>query len=191
MRNMFYRAALAPLLLLTTLPAQAADWVLDSATSKVVFQYSYSGTPYQGAFTNIEGTFDIDPANPAACSFTVSINIEDIAIDDAETLSYLLDVEMFDVDQFPTAKFTAEKCRLDSTGAFVSDGMLTIRDQTHPVSFPFNLEVTTAGGKIGFHMTSEVTIQRLAFGVGQGYLANTSAIPNDVIVSIDVHAVQQ
>ena len=98
---------------------------------------------------------------------------------------------MFDVDQFPTASFTADQCSLDSSGAFTSSGMLTIRDQTHPVSFPFNLEVTTVDGKVGFHMTSEVTIQRLQFGVGQGYLANTSQIPNDVVVAVDVHAVQQ
>lgn len=191
MRNIFSRAALAPLLLLVTLPAQAATWVIDPATSKVVFQYSYSGTPYEGEFTNVEATFDIDPMNPAACKFEVTIPIEGIKSSDAETQSYLLDVEMFDVDQFPTATFSADQCSLSAAGAFTSSGMLTIRDQTHPVSFPFNLEVTTVDGKVGFHMTSEVTIQRLQFGVGQGYLANTSQIPNDVIVSVDVYAVQQ
>lgn len=191
MRNMFYKAALAPLLLLVTLPSQAATWVLDPATSKVVFKYSYSGTPYEGEFTNVEATFDIDPANPAACKFDVTIPIEGIKSSDPETQSYLLDVEMFDVDQFPTATFTADQCSLSASGAFTSSGMLTIRDQTHPVSFPFNLEMTTTDGKVGFRMTSEVTIQRLQFGVGQGYLANTSQIPNDVVVAVDVYAVQQ
>ena len=40
-------------------------------------------------------------------------------------------------------------------------------------------------------MTSEVTIQRLDFGVGQGYWANTATIPNDVVVGVDIYAGQQ
>ena len=38
---------------------------------------------------------------------------------------------------------------------------------------------------------SEVVIQRLDYGVGQGYWANTSEVPNDVTVSVDVYAVQE
>ena len=42
-----------------------------------------------------------------------------------------------------------------------------------------------------FNLTSEVVIQRLDYGVGQGYWANTSEVPNDVTVSVDVYAVQE
>lgn len=191
MRTLCYRAALAPLLLLTSLSAQAETWVIDKEDSQVIFKYSYSGTPYQGAFTNIDATFDIDPMNPGACDFQVTINIEDIEIDDQETLSYLLDVDMFDVAQYPTANFEASECRLQSANSFVADGMLTIRDQTHPLTFPFELDIDTSGDQLRFHMTSEVTLQRLEYGVGQGYLANTSDIPNDVDLEIDVYAVMQ
>jgi polyisoprenoid-binding protein YceI len=45
-------------------------------------------------------------------------------------------------------------------------------------------------GQPRFHMTSEVTIQRLDYGVGQGYWANTSTIPNDVLIKVDVYAGQ-
>ncbi|MGM0632484.1 MAG: YceI family protein, partial [Pseudomonadota bacterium] len=94
MRNLLYRAAFAPLLMLVSLSAQSATWVIDPDDSRVIFKYSYSGTPYQGAFTNIDAEFDIDPMNPTACDFSVTIHIEDIDIDDEETLSYLLDVDM-------------------------------------------------------------------------------------------------
>lgn len=191
MRTLFYRAALAPLLLFTSLSAQAATWVIDKEDSQVIFKYSYSGTPYQGAFTNIDATFDIDPENPGSCDFDVTIHIEDIEIDDEETLSYLLDVDMFDVAQYPTASFEADECRLTSPNSFVADGMLTIRNQTHPITFPFELDIDTSGDQMRFHLTSEVTIQRLEYGVGQGYLANTADIPNDVDVEVDVYAVMQ
>lgn len=191
MFKQFSKAALAPCLLLAGLPAVAANWVLEPAESTVFFKYSYEGTPYQGEFKNVEATFDIEPTNPGSCQFSVTIPIADIDVDSPEVLDYLLDIELFDVDQFPTATFKAEKCRLESGSAFVADGTLTIRDQTRPISFPFNLDVELYDGQVGFHLTSEVTIQRLDFGVGQGYWANTASIPNDVVVAVDVVAMQQ
>lgn len=191
MRTMFSRAVLAPLLLLIGLPAQAATWELDQEDSSVIFKYSYEGTPYEGEFRNVKATFEIDPMSPGSCHFDVTIPIEDLYVDDAQTRDTLLSQDMFDVSRWPTASFEAENCSMESMNSFVADGTLTIRDQTHPMSFPFELDVDTSGEQPRFHLTSEVTIQRLEYGVGQGYLANTSSIPNDVDVEVDVYAVQQ
>ena len=190
MRTLFNRAALAPLALLVALPTQAATWGIDQNESRVIFKYSYEGTPYEGEFKNIDATFDIDPMSPGSCDFQVTIPIADIDVGDPETLDYLLDIEMFDVDQFPTATFSAENCKLVSASSFVADGTLTIRDQTRPMEFPFDFEIEMYDGQVRFHLTSEVTVERLEFGVGQGYWANTSAIPNEVVVEIDVYANQ-
>jgi polyisoprenoid-binding protein YceI len=186
-----FLAVLAPLLLIIVLPAQAATWVLDPSESHVYFKYSYKETPYQGEFKNVEATFKIDPMKPGSCDFSVTIPIADINVESPEVLDYLLDIELFDVDQFPTASFKANKCRLESVNSFVSDGTLTIRDQTHPMSFPFKLDVEVYDGQVRFHLTSEVTIERLKYGVGQGYWANTAEIPNDVVIEVDVYAAQQ
>ncbi|NQV70933.1 MAG: YceI family protein [Pseudohongiella sp.] len=191
MQKLFYRAALAPLLLLIGLPAQAATWVLDPTDSHVIFRYTFGSDPYEGEFKNVEAIFEIDPLSPGTCNFSVTIPIGDISIESPEVLDYLLDFELFDVDQFPTASFKAEKCSLQSLNSFVSEGTLTIRDQTHPLSFPFKLDVGTSGGKLRFHLTSEVTIQRLEYGVGQGYWANTAEVPNEVVIGIDVYAVSK
>jgi polyisoprenoid-binding protein YceI len=187
MRKLIKTMAIAPVMLAASISAQAANWVMDPEGSTVVFKYSYSGTPYQGEFKNIQATFDIDPANPAACKFEVVIPIADIDVADEETKSYMLDIELFDVDQFPTARFVAEKCSLDAVNAFTAEGMLTVRDQTKPIVFPFTLEIE--GDR--FHLTSEVIVKRLDFNVGMGYFANTSAIPNDVVVAVDVYAKPQ
>lgn len=189
-KSLFYRVMLAVPVMLTGLSAQAATWVLDPDESRVYFKYSYKETPYQGEFKNVEAVFKIDPMKPGSCDFSVTIPIADISVESPEVLDYLLDIELFDVDQFPTATFKAEKCRLESPNSFVSDGMLTIRDQTHPLTFPFDLEVEVYDGQVRFHLTSEVTIERLKYGVGQGYWANTAEIPNEVAVEVDIYAVQ-
>ena len=190
-RELMRRGVTASLLLLcgvtVQVTAQAATFEMDSAKSKVFFQYLYKNTPYQGEFKEVKATFKIDPTSPGSCEFSVTIPIAKLAVDSKEVVDYLLDVELFDVDQFPTATFKANKCRLQSANSFVADGSLTIRNQTKPISFPFKLEV----GAQGFHLTSEVTIKRLDFGVGQGYWANTAEIPNDVKVKVDVYAAQK
>ncbi|MBC7983787.1 MAG: YceI family protein [Candidatus Obscuribacterales bacterium] len=185
------RLVLATLMLAIGLPAHAATWELDQSKSRVIFKYSFEGKPYQGEFKNVKATFDIDPLKPAACKFTVTIPIKDLSVASAEVKDYLHDVELFDVDQFPTASFKADKCSLKSVNSFVADGTLTIRDKTHPLSFPFKLDIEMAGAQPRFHLTSEVTIQRLKFGVGQGYWANTSGVPNDVVIAVDVYAVSK
>jgi len=191
MRNLISRAALLPLLLLIGLPAQAATWTIDPEDSHVYFSYKYGSDPYQGEFTNVEATFEIDPLSPSNCNFQVTIHIADIGIESPEVLDYLHDYELFDVDQFPTASFSAEKCSLTGMNSFESEGTLTIRDETHPMTFPFELNVEAGSGKIRFRLTSSVTIMRLDYGVGQGYWANTGEIPNDVEIKIDVYATQQ
>jgi len=191
MRTLFNRAALAPLMFLVSLPLQAATWVIAPDESRVTFTYSYGTDPYTGEFKNVQATFDIDPMSPGSCKFEVTIPIADIAVDSPEVLDYLLDYELFDVDQWPNATFSAQKCTLKSLNSFESEGTLTIRDQTHPLTFPFDFEVEMVDGQPRFHLTSEVTIQRLQFGVGQGYWANTGEVPNDVLIKVDVYAVQQ
>ena len=190
MRKLF-AAALAPLLLLIVPPAPAQTWVIDKERSKVVFHYSYTGDPYQGEFRNVDAVFNIDPLNPGSCDFTVTIPIGELWLDSAEAIDYLLDVELFDVDQFPSATFVAEECRLMSMDSFTSNGNLTIRDVTRPMSFPFNLGVENNDGVIGFRLKSRVTIRRLEFGVGQGYWASTAEIPNDIDIEVDVFAIRQ
>lgn len=190
MRPLFYLAVLAPLMMLISLPAQAATWVIDQEDSRVIFKYNYGVDQYEGEFKNVEAIFEIDPMSPGSCKFSVTIPIEDLYIDSPEAKDYLLDYELFDVDRWPTATFNAEQCRLTGADSFVSDGTLTIRDQTQPLSFPFDLDVEIDGG-LRFRLTSEVTIQRLVFGVGQGYWENTAEVPNDVIIEVDVYAIRQ
>ena len=174
MRTFINSALSAVALLFISSSTFAANWVLDPGLSAVVFKYNYGSDEYEGIFTNVEAQFDIDPLSPGSCEFDVTINIEDINVDSPEVLDYLLDYELFDVDTWPTATFQAESCRLTGVTSFQSDGTLTIRDQTQPITFPF-----------------ELSILRREYGVGQGYWANTAEVPNEVEVVVDVYAMQQ
>ena len=160
MRTFMHRVSFGVALLGLSAASQSAEWVLEPG-SQVTFEYSYGTDPYEGRFTNVQANFDIDPMRPTSCKFDVTINIEDIDVDSPEVLDYLLDYELFDVDTWPTATFSAEK--------LPPDGCQHVRirrhsdhprpDQTNDFSFELNIE--TCDGQVCFHMTSEVEILRL------------------------------
>jgi polyisoprenoid-binding protein YceI len=168
--------------------AQAATWTLSPGDSRVIFHYAYEDVPSQGEFRHVDATFDIDTANPGACAINVSIPIAEILVDTSEVKEYLLDVDMFNAAEFPMATFQANQCRLQSGSAFVADGQLTIRDKTHPISFPFTLGMEMQNGRPRFHLTSEVTVKRLDFDVGTGWWSDTVALPNEIRIEVNVYS---
>lgn len=188
MRKLFYRTALLSLVAFGGLSAQAATWTLAPSESRVVFHYSYEDVPGEGEFRNVDATFNIDTANPGACTINVTIPIADIYVDTSEVKEYLLDVDMFNAEQFPTATFQASQCSLQSVNSFVADGQLTIRDKTHPISFPFTMSMEMQDGRPRFHLTSEVTVNRLDFDVGTGWWSDTVALPNEIRIEVDVYS---
>jgi polyisoprenoid-binding protein YceI len=95
---------------------------------------------------------------------------------------------MFNAAEFPTATFQATQCRLESGSAFVADGQLTIRDKTHPISFPFTLGMEMQDGRPRFNLTSEVTVNRLDFEVGTGWWSDTVALPNEIRIEVNVYS---
>jgi polyisoprenoid-binding protein YceI len=188
MRTLFSLTGLLSLTALIGLSAHAATWTLAPSESRVIFHYSYEDVPGQGEFRNVDATFNIDPANPGACTINVTIPIADIYVDASEVKEYLLDEDMFNAEQFPTATFQADQCRLQSVNSFVADGQLTIRDKTHPISFPFTMDVEMHDGRPRFHLNSEVTVKRLDFDVGTGWWSDTVAMPNEIRIEVDVYS---
>lgn len=190
MRRLFSLAGLLSFGVFVCASAQAAVWTIAPDNSRVIFHYSYEGEAFQGEFKNIDATFDINPANPGACNIKVTIPIADIRVDSPDVLDYLMDEDMFHAEQFPTASFQASQCRLQSANSFVAEGQLTIRDQTHPLSFPFVFDVEMNDGQPRFHLSSEVTVKRLDYGVGTGFWSDTVALPNEIRIEVDVYSGQ-
>lgn len=190
MRILFSLTGLLSLAVLIGVSAQAATWTLAPSESRVIFHYAYEDVPGQGEFRNVDATFNIDPANPGACTINVTIPIADIYVDSADVKEYLLDEDMFNVEQFPTATFEAAQCRLQSVNSFIADGQLTIRDKTHPISFPFTMNMEMRNGRPRFHLASEVTVKRLDFDVGTGWWDDTAALPNEIRIEVDVYSGQ-
>jgi len=159
----------------------ASDWTVTEGTLGIeVVQF---GSPVQGTFADWTAAIQFDDSTRAddgeRGSVSVTVSIPSLTL--GSVTGQALGADYFDAATFPTATF--EGPILAQGEAFVVDGTLTIRDQSQPVSLPFDLSivdgVATASGT--------TTVQRLGFNVGQN-MPDGSNLGLDVVISMELTA---
>jgi polyisoprenoid-binding protein YceI len=172
--------ALAPVLALAAPPA----WVVDHAASRLTFSSSVGGKGFTGTFRRWDAVIHFDPQDLAHSDVTATIDITSAFTGDNDRDSELPDQDWFWTSHFPSATFVAHSFQPAGPGRYVAPGVLTIRGVARPVTMPFALAVTGASAR----MTTNVNINRLVFGVGQGEWQATDQVPAQVTVGIDLTA---
>lgn len=169
------RTAIA-LALLLPLSAFAADWKAGAA-STLGFTGSAQGESFDGRFTRFAPEVRFDPADLGATRFHVRIDLASADSANAERDELLHGADFFDSANRGEAVFQAEGARAEGNG-YVSDGQLTLKGRTAPVSLRFRFE-TTGDSAV---LDGEATLDRLAFGVGDGEWADADMIGHEVTV---------
>ena len=153
-------------------------------SSKLGFTATWSGEALQGSFTRWTADILFSPDALDRSKLTVSIDMSSAATGDDQRDSSLPSGDFFDTANHPKATYTASKFRKTGEGKFVADGTLELRGVKKPLSLPFSLKIdgdtATARGV--------TTLDRTAFGVGQGEWASTDQIGGKVKVSFAITA---
>ncbi|MBX3480645.1 MAG: YceI family protein [Caulobacter sp.] len=184
MRRLF--AAIA-LFLLTALPASAAPapaWTVDKAASKIAFTSSFGGEAFSGGFRTWTADIRFDPANLAGSSITATIAMNSAFTGNADRDASLPDAKWFAVKAHPTAVFRSTSFKALGGNRYQANGTLTLRGVSKPLTLPFTLVITGDQAK----MNARVSLNRLAFGVGQDEWKNTEVVPDAVAVTIAISA---
>ena len=171
--------------LVFSFPALAQDWTIDPEKSKITFEGKQMGAAFTGHFAAPTGTITFDPAKLETGAAAIEVDITSVKTGNGERDGNILKPEWFNAEAFPKAKFTSTKFEKgEGENAFIAHGDLTIRDITAPVSMPFTFktEANTATAEGSF------TVDRLAYGVGQGEWKDTSMIGNPVTVNVSLIA---
>jgi cytochrome b561/polyisoprenoid-binding protein YceI len=179
----------------TTPVAEAAAPAADTAlkdpvawavakSSTLGFTAEWSTEPLQGTFKRWTADILFSPEALDRSKLTVSIDMSSASTGDDQRDSSLPGDDFFAVATHPKATFTATKFRKTGEGKFVADGTLDLRGVKKPLSLPFTLKIdgdtATARGV--------TTLDRTAFGVGQGEWAATDQIAAKVKVSFAITA---
>lgn len=181
-------ALLTLLTFLIVLPVQAqtpmVKWKVDPARSEIVFAAKNAGHEFTGKFTSWDADIIFDPKNLAASSVKVRINTGS-ALTGNNTYDGTLPSNIWlDAKTFPQAVFSASKFKEISPGNYEASGSLKLKGVAQPVVLPFTVKFVG----IQASMTSEITLNRLSFGVGTASDPTGDWVSKDVKISIKVEA---
>jgi polyisoprenoid-binding protein YceI len=184
------RLAVLSLALMLPAAVQAASWILGEG-SAIRFEAYQQGAPVPGRFERFDAAIELDPDDLAGARIAVEIDTASIATGHQDRDTALRAPDLLDAAQWPTARFASE--RIEHLGGvdYRALGQLTIRDVQQDVVLPFTLTISDHPGDPGLlqgDAQGELTISRLAFGVGQGQWASTAMVGEKVVIRIEILA---
>ena len=187
-----WRIILLAAVLLLTAPlatfAEAPTWTVDADNSSVAFIADQSGSPVEGRFESFQADIKFDPGNLASSSVSVRILVSSVDSGNSDRDATIRSKDLFDVDTWPEALFEAASFEPDDNGGYLARGRLTMRDVTKDIALPFDLTIDQNGDTETAQAIGEITVSRLAYGVGQGQWQDTSIVADEVTIRIDIRA---
>ncbi len=125
------------LALAVSVPAQAADYVIDTANQHAFIQFKISHLGYSfvlGRFDRWHGGFSYDPKHPDASKVAVTIDMSSIDTNFALRDKHLRSAEFFDTAKYPQARFVSTSFKELGQGKALLKGDLTLHGVTRPVT---------------------------------------------------------
>ena len=162
----------------------AAEWSVVGSTSSVSFRAIQQGSPFEGEFASFTAQIQFDAGDPASGSIVGVVETGSVRTGDSERDRTLLDREWFDPDNHPQSRFESESIKATDSG-FRANGQLMLKGVTQPVTMDFTFEDTGRGATARFSGAFE--LERLQFGVGEGFWSDTSWTSNEVTVTVELH----
>ncbi len=160
--------ATAALLAATSVPAFAADYVIDKDHTMVFFSVSHLGfSNSTGQFTDFDGKFSFDEANPEKSKVEVTIQTDSIDLaNNAKWNKHMKSDDFFKAEKYPTATFISKSVQETGDKTLSVSGDLTLLGKTKPVTLDvtFN-KVGEAFGKQIAGFSATATIDRTEFGI--------------------------
>ncbi len=164
-------------------PAEASKWTVAKG-STLGFSTSWGGQALEGRFDQWTADIAFSPDALDRSHVKVTIDLASVATGDPQRDVALPGADFFDVAEHPKAIFTADSFEAAGQNRYIAKGKLSLRGVTKPVRLPFTLKID--GDKA--RMSGVTSLDRTAFGVGQGEWQATDQIPAQVKVSVALTA---
>lgn len=150
----------------------------------LAFATSWSGDPIEGRFDRWTADILFSPDALDRSKVTVSIDLASVNSGDPQKDASLPSSDWFDAATHPKAIFTARRFEQTGPGRFVAHGQLSLRGVSRPLDLPFRLKIVGDRAEV----SGVTSLDRTAFGVGQGEWKSTDQIPAKVTVRIALTA---
>lgn len=162
--------------------AQAAEWKMEPADSRLAFTATFEKTPAPGVFRRFDVQLGLESAKPEAGHLDVSIDVASADMSSADINKAIAGNEWFDFARFSRAEFHASEIRRTQPNAFVARGTLKLKGVQQAVEVPFSWNESGDAAT----MEGTFVVKRGAFGIGTGEWTATNVIGADVTVAFKV-----
>lgn len=173
-------------ILLITPFLYAKEFVVNSKNSKANFQLTYQKTNIvDGSFQDISGLIIFDEKENMIKSIKGSVDTDSVSTQNGELTSLIISEKILNSKKYPEIEFIAEKISDDKVF-----GDITINGVKRSVEF----DIENSGIFLDkLYVTMSTTLKRSSFDLFWDVLENfgSSAVSNDIKVSIDIEATLQ
>ena len=172
------------------------SWQLDKAHSSIEFSVRHMMiSTVRGRFEEFEGTFDVNESNPAQSHLSVEIQVASINTREAQRDGHLKSPDFFEVDKYPTMRFTSTRVEKVNDQKVRLVGDLTIKGVTKAVA----LDVVYAGqaqspwGTVSAGFTASTKISRKDWGLTWNQTLETGGVlvGDEITINIELELVKQ
>lgn len=161
-------------------------WKVGSG-STLGFATSWSGSSIEGRFDRWTADILFGPEALDRSKVSVSIDLASAVSGDQQRDESMQGEDWFDTAKHAKATFTATRFEKTGENRYVAHGQLSLRGVSKPVRLPFTLKIEGDKARV----SGVTTLDRTAFGVGQGEWKSTDQIPAEVKVSINLTATRK
>jgi polyisoprenoid-binding protein YceI len=173
---------------------QAADFTIDPFHSSISFTVKHIIGKVVGHFDKLSGTFAYDEAKPAQWSSSAIIDAVSVNTGIEKRDNHLRSPDFFDIQKFPSLTFKSTGVTDVQGNKAKLHGDLTMHGVTRPVVLDLELAGTVKdpmgpGTRAGATATGHVN--RLDYGIGPSSGPLSSAVGNDVAITIEVEGVSK
>ncbi|KAB2887587.1 MAG: YceI family protein [Desulfobulbaceae bacterium] len=193
-KNMLFPVVVAVLVGLFGSPrhAEARSWEIDKEHTNFYFSVDHIYAKVRGRFTEYSGTIVFDPDNLKDSRFSFEIKVKSVDTGISKRDKHLLSDDFLDASKYPLITFTSKSVTKAEGNTYNVNGTLTIKD----VSTELVLPLTYGGRKdhalapgmevVGFN--GNLTLDRLAYNVGDGKYYTMGVVGKDVDILVTIEA---
>ncbi|MDP3855790.1 YceI family protein [Phenylobacterium sp.] len=164
-------------------PGEPSRWAV-APGSTLGFATAFSGTAIEGRFQRWSADIVFAPEALDRSQVRVEIEVASADTGDSQRDEVLPSGGWLDAAAHPKAVFSARRFRKTGADRYVAQGELTLRGVTRPLSLPFTLKIDGDTARL----SGVTSLDRTAFGVGQGEWTSTDQIPAKVAINVDLTA---
>ncbi len=170
--------------------AEVKVWQLDKAHSNFYFSVDHIFSKVNGHFNDFTTEVKFDPANLAESSFSFKIEIASVDTNIAKRDKHLQSEDFFNTGKHPFMTFESVGVTDAGNNVYEVKGKFMVKGKAYDLTLPLTLAgVKThpaVKGKNVAGFNGHLSIDRLAYGIGNGKFYDMGVVGKDVDIFISL-----